>query len=107
MPQPGPRLSTEEQAQNLAALHQSVYHPVEITSELLGAGLWVAYLAFALVWLRTAVRGQRLQWKARARDAVVAYATRVRRRLVRAAAARIGARPRSGEAILTHAASGG
>jgi uncharacterized membrane protein YciS (DUF1049 family) len=106
MPQPGPRLSAEEQAQNLTALHQSVYHPLEITSEMLGAGLWVAYLAFALVWLRTAVRGQRLEWRKRAQDIVVAQATRVSRRLVRSAA-RLAARPRARAAILTRAASGG
>ncbi|HEV3303823.1 MAG TPA: hypothetical protein VG055_29485 [Planctomycetaceae bacterium] len=66
------RLSPEQQAQWVAKLHEAEFHEPDLSSDLLGAGLWIAYAVLALVWLRMVAQRRTLRWLFVVRRRVVA-----------------------------------
>ena len=47
------RLSSGQQAQWVAKLHEVEFHESDLSSDWLGVGLWIAYAALALLWCRS------------------------------------------------------
>jgi hypothetical protein len=55
-------LTAEQQAANLREIQKAFYHEPDLSSELLGAGLWVAYAVLAFVWFRILARRHVALW---------------------------------------------
>ncbi|HET6326187.1 MAG TPA: hypothetical protein VFG04_16030 [Planctomycetaceae bacterium] len=66
-----PPLTPAQQAQWVATLQSVEYHESDLSTDLLGAGLWIAYAALALFWFRAIARRQALGWLRTAREQVV------------------------------------
>jgi hypothetical protein len=66
------RLSPQQQAQWEAKVHEAEFREPDISSDLLGAGLWIAYAVFALVWFRGVAQRRTLRWLATVGERVVA-----------------------------------
>ena len=56
------RLTPEQQAQWVAKIREAEFHEPDLSSDLLGAGLWVACAALALVWFRSVAQRRTLGW---------------------------------------------
>jgi Na+-translocating ferredoxin:NAD+ oxidoreductase RnfD subunit len=74
------RLSPAEQAQNVCALQQAIFHEPDMSSEWLAVGLWVVYAALALFWCRAIARRWSVDWLAAVGQRVIAPLA-VRRRI--------------------------
>jgi hypothetical protein len=74
----GPRLTAEQQAQWVATLHAVEYHEADLPSDWLGAGLWIAYAALALLWCRSVAWREKMAsvWPVRATAAIPQIARR-------------------------------
>jgi hypothetical protein len=66
------RLTPEQQAQWVAKIRELEFHEPDLSSDLLGAGLWIAYAVLALVWLRMVAQRRTLRWLFVVRRRVVA-----------------------------------
>jgi hypothetical protein len=66
------RLSPEQQAQWVAKLQAAEFREPDMPSDLLGAGLWIAYAVLALVWFRSVAQRRSLRWLATVCERVVA-----------------------------------
>jgi hypothetical protein len=66
------RLSPEQQAPFLAEIQKAEFREPDLSSDLLGAGLWIAYAVLALVWLRMVAQRRTLRWLFAVRRRVVA-----------------------------------
>jgi hypothetical protein len=65
-----PPLTPAQQAQWVATLHAVEYHEPDLSSDLLGAGLWIAYAALALFWFRVGAQRRSLRWLLIARERI-------------------------------------
>jgi hypothetical protein len=70
VPDTSQRLSSEQQAQWVAKLQAAEFREPDIPSDLLGAGLWIAYAVLALVWFRSVPQRRILRWLASVREGV-------------------------------------
>jgi hypothetical protein len=67
-----PRLSPEQQAPLVAQLQKAEFRERDLPSDMLGAGLWMAYAVLAMVWLRMVAKRRTLRWLFAVRRRVVA-----------------------------------
>jgi hypothetical protein len=63
-------LTPAQQAQWVATLHAVEYHEPDLSGDLLGAGLWIAYAALALFWFRVGAQRRTLRWLVTARERI-------------------------------------
>ncbi len=66
------RLSPQQQAQWVAKVREAEFREPDISSDLFGPGLWIAYALFALVWFRSLAQRRTLRWLATVGERVVA-----------------------------------
>jgi hypothetical protein len=64
-------LTAEQHAANLREFQKAIYHERDLSSDLLGAGLWVAYAVLAFVWFRAVARRHVAFWLATIGERVV------------------------------------
>jgi hypothetical protein len=67
-----PGLTAQEQAPLIAHLHKCEFREPDLSTDLLGAGWWLAYAVLALVWLRTVAKRRTLRWLLAVQRRVVA-----------------------------------
>jgi hypothetical protein len=67
-----PRLTPNQQAPLVAQLHKYEFREPDLSSDLLGAGLWIAYAVLAGVWLRGVAKRRTLRWLLAVQRRVVA-----------------------------------
>jgi hypothetical protein len=80
-----PRLSTEQKAGLLTQLHRAEFQEKDLSSDMLGAGVWLIYAALALAWFRGVAWRRASAWLAagvRTRGVTVTTARQKGRRLV-------------------------
>lgn len=87
------RLSPQQQAQWVAKLHDVEFREPDLSSDLLGAGLWIAYAVFALVWFHNVAQRRTFRWLATVGERVVVPL--VARQAVRGLERLKGQRPRA------------
>ncbi len=69
----GLRLGQAQQAPMVAKLNEAEFRDRDLSCDLLGAGLWIAYAALALVWFRGVMRRRTAMLLATVRERIATF----------------------------------